>query len=46
FASGDYIDFLENRTAFELIAEIDLPGSEREVRERFLIYRLPSAGNM
>jgi hypothetical protein len=46
FASGDYIDFLENRTSFELVEEVDLPGSEWEVRERFLIYRLPIAGDL
>lgn len=43
FASADYIDFLENRTSFELAAEINLPGSEGEVRERFLVYRLAIA---
>lgn len=39
FPSEDYIDFLENRTGFERVQEIPLPGAERDFRERFLVYR-------
>lgn len=41
FASQDYSDFLETSTAFQLVEEISLPGSHKDMRERFLIYRLP-----
>lgn len=41
FASQDYSDFLENRTAFQLVEEIPLPDFNKDLRERFLIYRLP-----
>ncbi|WKA50670.1 SAM-dependent methyltransferase [Planococcus liqunii] len=41
FPSEDYVDYLEHRTLFEQTAEIPLPGMERDLRERFLIYRLP-----
>lgn len=40
YPSDDYIDYLENRTLFELVQEIPLPGVERNLRERVLIYRL------
>lgn len=40
FPSEDYLGFLEHSTAFEQIAEIELPGVEADLRERFLIYRL------
>lgn len=40
FASQDYSDFLETRTVFELAKEIQLPGFDKDLRERFLIYRL------
>lgn len=41
FASQDYSDFLENSTAFQLMGEIQLPAFHKDLRERFLIYRLP-----
>lgn len=41
FASQDYSDFLENSTAFQLVEEIPLPDFDKDIRERFLIYRLP-----
>jgi SAM-dependent methyltransferase len=40
FPSDDYIDYLEHRTLFELAEEIPLPDIERDLRERFLVYRL------
>lgn len=40
FPSEGYLGFLEHSTAFEQIAEIELPGVEADLRERFLIYRL------
>lgn len=40
FPSGDYIDYLERQTQFELFEEVVLPGFEKETRERFLVYRL------
>ncbi|MDN7245131.1 SAM-dependent methyltransferase [Planococcus shenhongbingii] len=40
FPSDDYIDYLEHQTLFELLEEILLPGANRDIRERFLIYRL------
>ena len=40
FPSGDYIDYLERQTQFELFKEVVLPGAEKEPRERFLVYRL------
>ena len=40
FPSEDYIDYLEHRTLFEQLEEIQLPGVKRDLRERFLIYRL------
>ncbi|MDQ0427908.1 SAM-dependent methyltransferase [Planomicrobium stackebrandtii] len=41
FASQDYSGFLETSTAFQLIEEIQLPDFDKDLRERFLIYRLP-----
>ncbi|WP_026580855.1 SAM-dependent methyltransferase [Bacillus sp. J33] len=38
YPSEDYIYYLENSTAFELVKEIEL--SERNENERFLVYRL------
>lgn len=40
FPSDDYIGYLEHNTAFEQFKEIELPGVEGDLRERFLIYRL------
>lgn len=40
FPSDDYIGYLEHSTAFEQLQEIELPGVEGDLRERFLIYRL------
>lgn len=40
FPQLDYLDFLEYGTSFELQQEISLPGAERDLSERFLIYRL------
>lgn len=40
FPSDDYIGYLEHSTAFEQFQEIELPGVEGDLRERFLIYRL------
>ena len=40
FPSDEYIDFLEHRTLFELAEEIELPSSAKDLRERFLVYRL------
>ncbi|WP_223594541.1 methyltransferase [Neobacillus bataviensis] len=41
YPSEDYIYFLENQTAFEMIMEIKLPHVyEHNPNERFLIYRL------
>lgn len=40
FPSDDYIGYLEHSTAFEQFREIELPGVEGDLRERFLIYRL------
>lgn len=37
----EYTEFLERRTAFELISDIELPLEAEDPRERFLIYRLP-----
>jgi len=44
FPPDDYIDYLEHRTQFELVEEIPLPGVERNLRERFLVYRLRQSG--
>ncbi|MGM0896395.1 MAG: SAM-dependent methyltransferase [Bacillota bacterium] len=41
YPSVEYIDFLERRTAFELIKDIPLPDETGDPRERFLVYRLP-----
>ncbi|SFB06541.1 MULTISPECIES: methyltransferase domain-containing protein [unclassified Bacillus (in: firmicutes)] len=41
YPSEDYIYFLENQTAFEMIQEVKLKGKyEHNSNERFLIYRL------
>lgn len=40
YASEDYTDFLEHQTAFEVTEEIALPGMQKDLRERFLVYRL------
>jgi SAM-dependent methyltransferase len=41
YPSEDYVYFLENQTAFELEAEVRLPGIyEKNSNERFLIYKL------
>lgn len=40
FPSQDYISHLTHNTAFEQFREIELPGVEGDLRERFLIYRL------
>lgn len=40
FPSQDYIGYLEHSTAFEQLREIELPGVDGDLRERFLIYRL------
>lgn len=40
FPQPDYLDFLEYGTSFEWLQEISLPGVERDLSERFLIYRL------
>lgn len=40
YASEDYIDFLEHQTVFEMTEEIALPGMQKDLRERFLVYRL------
>jgi len=37
----EYTDFLDRRTAFELISDIALPVEADDPRERFLVYRLP-----
>lgn len=42
YPSVEYTDFLERRTAFELIADIPLLDEAGDPRERFLVYRLPS----
>ncbi|WKA54385.1 SAM-dependent methyltransferase [Planococcus shixiaomingii] len=44
FPSDDYIDFLEHRTSFELKQEIELPGIQKNLRERFLVYHLSGTG--
>ncbi|MBT2582787.1 SAM-dependent methyltransferase [Planococcus sp. ISL-109] len=41
YPSVEYTDFLERRTAFEVIGDIPLPDEARDLRERFLVYRLP-----
>lgn len=41
YPAVEYVDFLERRTAFELVAEIPLPDAHGDPREQFLIYRLP-----
>lgn len=41
FPSEEFIDYLAHRTLFEVAEEIELPASNKEFRERFLIYRLP-----
>ncbi|UOY91784.1 SAM-dependent methyltransferase [Ectobacillus sp. JY-23] len=41
YSSEDYMYFLENQTAFELIHEVTLPGEyESNAFEKFLVYRL------
>lgn len=40
YPSHDYIEFLDRRTAFELVDEITLPRIEKDGGERFLVYRL------
>lgn len=40
FPADDYIDFLEYHTLFELAKEVILPGAQKDLRERFLVYRL------
>ncbi len=40
FPSQEYISHLEHNTVFEQFREIELPGVEGDLRERFLIYRL------
>jgi SAM-dependent methyltransferase len=40
FPSNDYIDFLEHHTLFRLKEELLLPKAKKDLRERFLVYRL------
>lgn len=40
FPSDDFIGYLAQRTQFEVAEEIELPSSGKNLRERFLIYRL------
>ncbi len=40
FPTQDYISHLEHNTAFEQFREIELPGVDGNLQERFLIYRL------
>ncbi|MGI2328085.1 SAM-dependent methyltransferase [Planococcus sp. YIM B11945] len=40
FPGDDYIDFLDQQTEFRLVEEVRLPGARRNLRERFLVYRL------
>nr|WP_106779619.1 methyltransferase [Lysinibacillus timonensis] len=45
YASDDYRYYLNNRTSFDLLKEIKLPGLyEKNTYERFLIYRLDKVG--
>ncbi|RDU36708.1 SAM-dependent methyltransferase [Neobacillus piezotolerans] len=40
YPSGDYVQFLEYQTSFELVKEVILPGLyEKNANERFLVYR-------
>lgn len=40
YPSGDYVQFLEYQTGFELVKEVLLPGLyEKNSNERFLVYR-------
>lgn len=41
YPSVEYTDFLERRTAFELIEDIPLADEAGDPREHFLVYRLP-----
>ncbi|MEK5039734.1 class I SAM-dependent methyltransferase [Sporosarcina sp. FSL K6-3457] len=41
YPTADYIQFLENRTPFELLKEVKVPGLyDRNDNERFLVFRL------
>ncbi|MGZ9587345.1 SAM-dependent methyltransferase [Paenibacillus marinisediminis] len=45
YPSEDYLYYLENRTPFEMVDEVRLPGwYEKDASERFVIYRYANGG--